>query len=144
MLGHRVLALVLLLSQLGPLQWQKEVSGRRHGPSAHSSCLSNSHHSSFAHRAPLSNNQRHPAPHVSLSHRQLLPCLTSCGPAQKPVAYPMALQDMTTLMTFSAMRSLNESIGEAEDSGRLESVKRELQGVLQLAAKTKRRIAGKT
>ena len=105
-------ALFLPLNQLGLLQWQKGVNGCRHVPSAHSSCPSNSHNSSFAHRAlltsqmrsppPLSHNQRRPAPHVSVSHRQLLPCLTSCGLPKKPVAYPMALQE-------TAMRSWNES-----------------------------------
>ena len=97
--GRRVLVLVVLfvalvaiirpLNQLGPLQWQKGVNGCRHGVSAYSSCLNCSHSSSFARKAfltsqmrsslPHSTNQRHPAPHVSLIHRQLLPCL-SCGP----------------------------------------------------------------
>ena len=99
-------AFTLPLNQLALLQWQKGVNGHRHGPSAYSSCLSNSHNSSFQHRAsstfqmrsplPPSLNQRHLAPHVSLSHRQLLPCQTSCGQVQKRVVHLMALPKTPT------------------------------------------------
>ena len=128
MRGRLVLVLVVLLialvsiirplNQLGPLQWQKGVNGCRHGLNAYSSCLNSSHNSSLTRRAfltsqmcsslPHNTNQRHPAPHVSLFHRQLLPCL-SCGLVQKLATYLLALQEMTTWKTFSAMRSLNVS-----------------------------------
>ena len=128
MSGRLVLVLVVLfiasaatirpLNQWGPLQWQKGVNGCRHRLSAYSSCLNSSHNSSLARRAfltfqmrsslPHSTNQRHPAPHGSLFHRQLLPCL-SCGTVQKLATYLLALQEMTTWKTFSAMRSLNVS-----------------------------------
>ena len=123
---RRVLVLVFLfiflvavirpLNQLVPLQWQKEVNGRRHGLSAYS----------------------HRAPHVSLFHRQLLPCL-SCGPAAGDVLDGVAGDDdVDDLLGDEELERVFESIGEAEDSGRLESVKRETQGVLQLAAKARR------
>ena len=74
--GRRVLVLVVMsmalaaiirpLNQLGPLQWQKEVNGCRHGLSACSSCLS----SSFARRAFLVHS--HTAPISVTRHRTFL------------------------------------------------------------------------
>ena len=103
-------AITLPLNQLGQLQRQKGVTEHRHGPSVFRSCLSSSHNNSFAHR-PFSTsqtrsppapslNQRHPAPHVSLSHLQLLPCLTSCGLVQKWVERLMALLKTPTWTAF--------------------------------------------
>ena len=46
--------------------------------------------------------------------------------------------NMEDLLGDEELERVFESIGEAEDSGRLESVKREAQGVLQLAAKARR------
>ena len=46
--------------------------------------------------------------------------------------------DMEDLLGDEELERVFEFIGEAEDSGRLESVKREAQGVLHLAAKARR------
>ena len=51
--------------------------------------------------------------------------------------------DMDDLLGDEELERVFESIGAAEYSGRRESVKREAQGVLQLGAKTMRRLAGK-
>ena len=158
--GRRVLVLVVLfmalvaiirpLNQLGPLQRQKEVNGCGHGLDAYSSCLNKQPQQQLctqsvldipnAQFTPPSTNQRHPTPHFSVFHRQLLPCL-SCGLSAEASYVPGGVagdDDMDGLLGDEELERVIESTGEAEDSGHLESVKREAQGVLQLAAKAKR------
>ena len=120
---------------------------RRHGPSAYSSCLSNS----FAHSIlDIPNAQSTPTQPQSASPDTARIFLSSPAVAMPNELWAIAPggvagdADMGDLVGDEELERVFESIGEAEDCSRLESIKREAQEVLQLAAKTKRRPAGRT
>ena len=149
--AHDPAAFTLPLNQLGLLQWQKGVNGHRHGTqcmqfasrhTATTAALHTGHppHPKCAvHSPPASIRPRTArffvsSPAVAMLHE--VSASAEAGGAPDGVA-ENAIMD--GIFGDEELERVFESIGEAEDSGLLESVKREAQGVLQLA--TKRRIA---
>ena len=123
---------------------------RRHGPSAYSSCLSNSHNSSFAHRASSTSTPTQPQSASPSTARFFVSSPVVAMPNElwssaEASGVPDGVAEdanVDGILGDEKLDQVFESIGKAEVSGLLESVKRESQGVLQLA--TKRRLTGRS
>ena len=143
-------ALFLPLNQLGLLQWQKEVERVQACPQCAQLVSQQQPQQQLCTQSTLDIPNAQSTP----TQRQSASSGTSRFFVSSPaVAMPNELwageeasgvPDGVAGDGDEELERVFESIGEAEDSGRRDNVKREAQGVLQLAAKTKRRLAGRS